>query len=243
MRRRFDKLLFMAGFMVGCGGDDTEQSRPVLPPGPPELEITALASTNGERYVDDFSGVALDCSAAFVVELGPNPTSTTLTNWTLRGPGQCGSTPQCGFVALRLELGGDVIGRHATASTTALFELPESAARDGSYSLSAELVSGDGELFVIDDESFSDRADVGFVDACGGGAGGQSAQGGQGGDEADAGGAAGKLGAGGAGAGGAGGTAEPSSGGAAQGGAMQGGAGGDTTGGQGGEAQAGAGGA
>jgi hypothetical protein len=136
-----------------------------------------------------------------------------------------------------------VIGRHATASTTALFELPESAARDGSYSLTAELVSGDGELFVIDDESFSDRVDVGFVDACGGGAGGQSAQGGQGGDEADAGGAAGKLGAGGAGAGGAGGTAEPSSGGAAQGGAMQGGAGGDATGGQGGEAQAGAGGA
>lgn len=252
MKRRFDKLLLMTGFMVGCGGNDAAQNQPVLPPGPPQIEITAIVSTNGERYVDDYGGVVVDCSAGFTVELGPLATPTSLVNWTLRGPSQCGNTPQCGFVTLRLERDGDIVARSATAATNALLELPVDTDLDGAYSLTAELVSDDGEPFVIDDEVFFDQVDVGIDDTCNGGVGGQAGAGGS------MGGAGGEAGTVEPAAGGQGGSSEggASQGGAPQGGAPQGGAsqggaagaslggeGGAAPGGQGGETAAGMGGA
>jgi hypothetical protein len=239
--------LLLSAF-AACG-DDEDDSGGETPQGPPSIRITAfIGADNRQAERADENPIEV-CDARFgvVVEILEG-------TWTLRPPGRCSDSAQCGYVAVTLdpEEGGEI----ATSSInlTTLLDLSgepafenqggatgegggastEPLVSEGLHRVRVELRNDDGSAFLDAQGSpVADEAEVELTfvpcpssSSGSGGEGGEPGVGGQGG------------------AGGAGGGAEGGAGGGAEGGAGgQGGAGGGGEGGTGGANVAGAGGA
>lgn len=141
-----------------CGGDDDGSSNPVGPSGPVELSITGFLNNRGEDFERDAESVVLSCDGTINVLLGPR-SGDSLQNWLLRPPGACESFEQCGYVLLRAtpEAGGPPT-LMASASTS-LVVTPDT----GRHDLLVQLLTGDSEPFLQDDEPVQDTlSDVVF---------------------------------------------------------------------------------
>ncbi|MEB2314447.1 MAG: hypothetical protein OZ928_21600, partial [Polyangiaceae bacterium] len=127
--------------VAACSDDDGSSS--AAPPGPAALRIDALEPSGGPRASRDAS----------CVELGRDPRATIgvvleLEHWTLRPPGACGSTLQCG--AVRLTVDPESSSPLVVASATAFVDAPMNTLGTplGRHTFHVALVGDDGAPFV-----------------------------------------------------------------------------------------------
>ena len=134
-----------------CGGDDDGSNSSVGPTGPVELSITGFLNNRGEAFDRDAERVELSCDGTINVLLGPR-SGDSLTNWLLRPPGACESFEQCGYVVLiATPEAGDSPTVMASASTSLVV-----APATGRHDLLVELLTGDSEPFLQDNEPVRD---------------------------------------------------------------------------------------
>lgn len=147
----------------GCGSSDETTATTPLPP--PTLVITALQTTAGQWVPGNEPDLPLGCDPDGVVgvQLGPNASQgsveqkSRLLNFTLRGPGGCGSAPSCGHVLLTVI--GPSGDQKQFSSASAFVEVPLAnfPFAEGDYTFHAELhtdadaaVKNDGGLVVAE---------------------------------------------------------------------------------------------
>ncbi len=127
-------LVVTAASTVGACGDDEKKTGSVGPAGPASLAIAA--PTPGEVVVlSQLPGGAL-------------AVRVTLENWTLRPPGGCAGTEQCGHVVVMVDpdgTAGALTVRGATALV--LVNLTDLDEPVGSHTLRVELAEDDGSRF------------------------------------------------------------------------------------------------
>jgi hypothetical protein len=249
VNRSLVKLIGLCSLLLpafAACGDDEDGSEGETPQGPPSIRIKGFIGAD-HREVERADENPIEvCDARFgvVIEI---PSDT----WTLRPPGRCGDSAQCGYVAVTLDPeAGSPISTNSINLTTLLdlsgepafgsqggatgeggATFSEATVAEGSHRVRVELRNDDGSTFLDAQGSpVADEAEVELTfvpcpssSAGSGGQGGEPGVGGQGGTPGGAGGAGGSAegGAGGAGVGG-------------QGGADVGGQGGADIGGQGG---------
>ena len=99
MKRSLFNLLALASLLVpafaACGDDDGSEPEP--PAGPPSIRIGAFYGADNARLERGDENPIDVCDARFAVEIDSPP------NWTLRPPGRCGATAQCGHVSVSLD--------------------------------------------------------------------------------------------------------------------------------------------
>lgn len=188
--------LLIAALLVGCSSGSSSTS--AKPSGPPSLEILSLTATGHHSYEPAATDpLVLGCDRSVVVTVGANGTDE-IPNWTLRGPGACGSVAQCGYVVVQVDPDGSSEAvRAASVLTTIPVSLAGVVSAPGSHHFVAQLYTDDDKPFALaDGTGVSAALDVPLElsSGCSGGAGG-------------AGGSAGSTGAGGSTAGAGGSTA------------------------------------
>ena len=135
-------LLVLAVFEA-CSNDDSSTSTVA---GPPGISITMLSF--GPATVSPTDG-APACG---------NPLGVTLSvsNWTLKEPGACASTPQCGQVRVTLLKSSDSSALATKVAVSAAVDLHLARALEaGSYTIEAELIDDAGAVFTITDAGSS----------------------------------------------------------------------------------------
>ena len=138
-RLRFGSVVGTVAVVAGvslssCGGDD-EPTGSAGPAGPAAISITS--PTPGE-----------------VITLGGLPRAGVavriqLENWTLRPPGGCGGTEQCGYVVLTVDDGA--VPEVSAITTLLVIELDSLADPTGQRTFEVELRNDDGTVFVGED--------------------------------------------------------------------------------------------
>jgi hypothetical protein len=232
------KLLALGSLLLpvfAACGDDEDDSDTEEPMGPPSIRITGFIGAD-HRVAERADENAVDVCRNRLGVVVDIPADT----WTLRPPGRCGETAQCGYVAITLDPESDASIGVNSINLTTMLDLTggpvfgseggtggEGAGSDepvigeGLHRVRVELRNDDGTVFLdATSAAVADEADVdlSFVDCPSSGEGSGSGGGGAGGQPGTAG----------ASAGGAGGSAE---GGAAGSGDGVGGQGGDGVGG------------
>jgi hypothetical protein len=151
-----------------CGDDDDEG--PKEPTGPPELTISAVVASGGQRWTPgSATSLRLGCDLSAVVELGDRPTSGELPNWRLAPLGGCGARVKCGFVALTVDPGSASAVRAYSPTTFVPLSLETLDPLSGTHRVYVELRSGDGSVYLNeDDQPVSDQIEIELVapEAC-----------------------------------------------------------------------------
>ncbi len=143
------------GIIAACSSSPDAVVTP--PGGPPSIGITAISLGHGAIGQGGDSS-ELDCDYTIGVTLD-------VSFWTLRTPGLCDATPQCGPVRLSLLDGtdGKALGRAQYAATTSVDLnldklLNVSTLSPGRYAIKAELVDDVGTLFTGGGNSTAQQA-------------------------------------------------------------------------------------
>jgi hypothetical protein len=102
--------LAAASFVAVACSSSTPATAPL---GPPAIQIASLEPSGGPSWTPG----SKQC-----VEVGRDPSETigvkvTLDNWTLRPPGGCAGSPQCGYVRLRVDPTGTTSAFEASAAS------------------------------------------------------------------------------------------------------------------------------
>jgi hypothetical protein len=135
-------LLVLAVFEA-CSNDDSSTSTVA---GPPSISITKLSF--GSATVSAADG-APACSNPLGVALN-------IGNWTLKEPGACASTPQCGQVRVTLLKSSDSTALATKVAVGAGVDLNLATPLEaGSYTIEAELIDDSGAVFTITDAGSS----------------------------------------------------------------------------------------
>ncbi|HEY3236947.1 MAG TPA: hypothetical protein VGJ84_19670 [Polyangiaceae bacterium] len=144
-------LLALALSSGGAGCSSNESKGPPQPAGPPEIQILELVATGEVHWLrGDSQPLLLGCDLSAAVLVGPHPDSDSrrLVNWTLRPPGGCGATLQCGFI--RLEA-GPADGPPQLSSDSAITIVPLDFSKlstvSGVQKLRATLLNDNGSTF------------------------------------------------------------------------------------------------
>jgi len=135
-------LLVLAVFEA-CSNDDSSTSTVA---GPPSIAITKLSF--GRATVSPTDG-APACGNPFGVTL-------SIGNWTMKEPGACESTPQCGQIRVTLLKSSDSTALATKVAVSAAVDLNLAKALEaGSYTIEAELIDDAGAVFAITDAGSS----------------------------------------------------------------------------------------
>lgn len=118
--------------LVACGDDESSTS--TAPKTPPGLSLVSVEGVGGPRW---------EPGGDSCVELGHDPKQTIavvigLSSFTLRPPGTCGGTRQCGTALLRVDPSGDGEALRVEAAQTTL-AASFSALGPGSHTFRVEL--------------------------------------------------------------------------------------------------------